>query len=143
MQSRISWFEIPVSDFERAQRTTIFSAAAILISCLGIYGLMSFIIQSRQKEITIRKVLGASEKSIMILLLVRVLKIVIIAFLVTPPLCIYSVSAWLNGFAYRTSLSPEVFLIALLGFVLVVVIVISGNLIRTTKTSVVENLKSE
>ena len=126
-----------------AKSTMTFSAAAILISCLGIYGLMSFLIQSRQKEITIRKVLGASEKSIIALLLTRVLKIVIIAFVVTIPFCMYGVNAWLNAFAYRSSLGPEVFLMALLGFIVIVLMVISGNLVKSARISVVENLRRE
>lgn len=126
-----------------AKSTMIFSATAILISCLGIYGLMSFIVQSRQKEITIRKVLGASEKSIMSLLLIQILKIVFIAFVATIPFCMYGVNAWLNGFAYRSALGPEVFLTALLGFIVIVLIVISGNLLKSARISVVENLRRE
>lgn len=126
-----------------AKSTAIFSVVAILISCLGIYGLMSFIVESKQKEITIRKVLGANEPSIMALLLTKVLRIVIVSFVATLPFCIYFSNAWLNGFAYRTTLGPGVFLMALLGFTLIVIVVVSSNIIKSSRLSIVENLRRD
>jgi putative ABC transport system permease protein len=119
----------------------IFSGAAILIACLGIYGLISFMIQDRQKEISIRKVLGASGGSIMALLSWRILRIVLIAFFLTGPPCYFLVNNWLGGFAYRITLGTGIFVVALGAFVAITLLVISSNLIKGASVSVVETLR--
>lgn len=119
----------------------IFSGAAILIACLGIYGLISFMIQDRQKEISIRKVLGASGGSVMVLLSWRILRIVLIAFILTIPPCYFLVNNWLSGFAYRVTLGAGIFIAALATFIVITLLVISGNLVKGARVSIVETLR--
>ncbi len=126
-----------------ARSIDIFSAAAILISCLGIYGLLSIILQRKVKEIAIRKIMGASGTSIMAFLSAGIFRVILVAFIVTLPFCFYAVNEWLNGFAYRAEISLDVFVISLVSFSAITLIVISGNLLKGARTSIVENLRGE
>lgn len=90
----------------------IFACLAIFIACLGLFGLAAFTAEQRTKEVGIRKVLGASVGSIIILLSKEFMKLVLIAFAITVPLAWLAMSAWLQDFAYRTSLGIGVFAIA-------------------------------
>ena len=89
-----------------------FAGLAILISCLGVFGLISFTAEQSTKEIGVRKVLGASAAGIVIRLSVQFARWVIIAGLIAWPVAWYVMSRWLQGFAYRVSLGPVEFLTA-------------------------------
>jgi putative ABC transport system permease protein len=89
---------------------TAFSILAIVIACLGLLGLTAFMTEQRKKEIGVRKVLGASVSSVVILLSKDFSKLVIIAFVVVVPLAWYAVNQWLNDFAYKVTVSPLVYL---------------------------------
>ncbi len=89
------------------QLTTLirsFAMIAILICCLGLYGMVSFMVTQRTKEIGVRKVLGAGMESIILLFGKEFLILVIIAFLIAAPIAWYTMTSWLNGFAYRINL---------------------------------------
>ncbi len=88
-----------------------FAGLAILISCLGLFGLATFTAQKRQKEIGIRKVVGASVNSIVFMLSKDFLKLVLLAVVIAFPLAWWLMSEWLQGFAYRIKIGLEVFLI--------------------------------
>jgi putative ABC transport system permease protein len=90
----------------------IFTGFAILIACLGLFGLASFTAASRTKEIGVRKVLGASVGGIVALLSKDFLKLVALAFLVAVPLAYLLMQRWLSDFAYHVDLSPGVFVLA-------------------------------
>jgi len=90
----------------------IFAGIAILVACLGLFGLAAFTTERRTKEIGIRKVLGASASSIVTLLSKDFLKLVLIAFVLAAPLAYLAMSRWLEDFAYRIELGPGIFLIA-------------------------------
>ena len=83
----------------------IFSTLAILIACLGLFGLATFIAEQRTKEIGIRKVLGASVQGIVRLLSKDFLKLVAIAFVIAAPLSVWIMNRWLSDFAYRIQLA--------------------------------------
>ena len=83
----------------------IFAALAIIIACLGLFGLANYLGEQRGKEISIRKVLGASVPQVVILLLKDFTLLIGIAFIIAAPLGWYVMSAWLDGFAYRTSIN--------------------------------------
>lgn len=89
---------------------TAFSILAILIACLGLLGLTAFMTEQRKKEIGVRKVLGASVSSVVMLLSKDFSKLVIIAFVAAVPLAWYAVNQWLNDFAYKVKVSPFVYL---------------------------------
>ena len=88
----------------------IFAFLAVFISCLGLFGLASFTAEQKTKEIGIRKTLGASIPDIVLLLSGDFSKAVLAANLISWPLAWYAMNGWLRGFAYRTSISPWIFL---------------------------------
>lgn len=116
---------------------------AILLSLLGLFGLVSFIAEQKQKEIGIRKVNGALSREILLMMNRNFLIWVLIAFLTACPIAWYAVRAWLQGFAYRTGTSPLVFLIAGLLIVLLVIITVSLQSWRASVRNPAESLRYE
>jgi ABC-type antimicrobial peptide transport system permease subunit len=133
--------------FESQERTAmltlIFSGLAIMISCLGLFGLSAFAGEQRSKEIGVRKVLGASVARIVWLLSTDFVKLVVIAFLLATPLAWFAMDQWLAGFDYRVSITPSVFLIT--GFIAVVIAfaTISYQAIKAASLNPVKTLKDE
>jgi len=120
-----------------------FSALAIMISCLGLFGLVAFTAQKRQKEIGIRKVVGASVNSITFMLTKDFMQLVIVAVLIASPLAYYLMSQWLNGFAYRINIGPVVFLVAILSVILITILTVSFQAIKAALANPVKSLRSE
>jgi putative ABC transport system permease protein len=120
-----------------------FSVLAVLIGCLGLWGLASFTTIHRLKEISIRKVLGASINSILFLLTKQFLKPLLISSLVAFPLVWFGISTWLDQFPYRISLSVDLFLIPLLILVAIALLTISVQTMRSATTNPVNSLKNE
>ncbi|MBO9633252.1 MAG: ABC transporter permease [Chitinophagaceae bacterium] len=122
---------------------TLFACLAIFIACLGLFGLSTFSIQQRIKEIGIRKVLGASVPGIVMLVSRDFLRLVCIALVIAVPLCIWIVQYWLDDFAYRVSIGPGVFIITGLIVVAIAFITISWQAIRASFVNPVKCLRSE
>ncbi len=122
---------------------TLFTALAIAISCLGLYGLSAFISQQRTKEIGIRKVLGASITNLVRLLNWSFLKPVLIASLIAIPLSYFAVDAWLQDFHYRIEISMLYFVISCLLAVLIGLITVSGHSVITALRNPVDSLRNE
>jgi len=120
-----------------------FSVLAIIISCLGLFGLVAFTAQKRQKEIGIRKVVGASVKGIAVMLTKDFLKLVIIAVVIALPLSWYFMNQWLHGFAYRINIGPAVFLIAITSVILITILTVSFQAIKAALANPVKSLRSE
>jgi predicted permease len=120
-----------------------FSILAILISCLGLFGLVAFTAQKRQKEIGIRKVIGSSVQGIAMMLTKDFLKLVAIAVLIAFPLAWYLMNQWLNSFAYRISIGPAVFLIASAAVVVITILTVSFQAIKAALANPVKSLRSE
>ena len=120
-----------------------FSMLAILISCLGLFGLVAFTAQKRQKEIGIRKVIGASVNSITFMLTKDFLGLVFIAVLIAFPLSWYLMDRWLSSFAYRINISPLVFLIAIASVILITILTVSFQAIKAALANPVKSLRSE
>ena len=97
---------------KQGQIAFLFSILAILIACLGLFGLATFSVSQRIKEIGIRKVLGASVAGIVVLLSKDFLKLVLIALCIATPIAWYAMSKWLEDFAYRIELTGGVFIVA-------------------------------
>jgi putative ABC transport system permease protein len=119
-----------------------FAGIAILISCLGLFGLAAFTAQKRQKEISIRKVVGASVNNLVFLLSKEFLKLVIIAALVAFPLAWWATYQWLNTFAYHTSVSPAIYAITLFLMLGIALIVVGYQALKAALTNPVKSLRS-
>ncbi|QJD97125.1 FtsX-like permease family protein [Mucilaginibacter robiniae] len=120
-----------------------FTIMAILISCLGLFGLAAFSAEQRNKEIGIRKVLGASIAGIVQLLSVDFLKLVLVALLIAIPVAWWCMSQWLQSFAYRTSISWWMF--ALSGLIAMVIALgtIGFQAVKAAVLNPVKSLRSE
>jgi putative ABC transport system permease protein len=122
---------------------SIATILSIIIGSLGLYGLASLTMQSRVREISIRKVLGASEKSILILLSKDFVYLNLISLLVSIPMTLYLMKSWLSTFEYHVSISWNVFAMAG-GIALVVAsITISHQALKAAWTQPAETLKHE
>jgi putative ABC transport system permease protein len=122
---------------------SVFSILAILISCLGLFGLTSFVAEQRTKEISIRKVLGASVFNVWDLLSRDFTKLIIISFIVSVPLSYYSMAHWLKNYTYRTGLSWWIFAMACLGSLLLTMLVVSVQAIKAAIANPANNLRTE
>jgi hypothetical protein len=119
-----------------------FSSLAILISCLGLFGLAAFTAQRRQKEIGIRKVVGAPIGRIAVMLSTEFLRLVLIAILIAFPLSWWAMSHWLQGFAYRIDIGAGVFLLAAVSVMLITLLTIGFQAIRAARANPVKTLRS-
>jgi putative ABC transport system permease protein len=120
-----------------------FTLVAIVISCLGLFGLAAFSAEQRSKEIGIRKVLGASVTGIVQLLSTDFLKLVIIAFVIATPLAWWGMSKWLQDFEYRVTISWWMFALAGILAVVVALFTVSFQAIKAALMNPVKSLKAE
>lgn len=120
-----------------------FSALAIVISCMGLLGLVIFSAEQRTKEIGIRKVLGANVSSIFGLLSKDLVILVLIAFLIATPLSWWASNSWLQSFEFRVSVGWVTFALAGLATVLITLITIGGQVLRSALSNPVTCLRSE
>jgi putative ABC transport system permease protein len=121
----------------------ISTGIAILISCLGLFGLSSFAVIQRTKEIGIRKVLGATVNSILYLLSKNFLRLVVIAFVVSAPAAYYITDLWLQKFAYKFDLTVWIFLASGASSVIVALITISFRTVKAAKADPGKSLRYE
>jgi putative ABC transport system permease protein len=126
-----------------ASIVSYFTLIAILICCLGLFGLATFSAEQRIKEIGVRKVLGASVTGIVGLLSKDFLKLVAIAIVIASPLAWYVMHKWLQDFAYRVNINWWVFLVAGIIAVLIAFITISFQAIRAANANPVKSLRTE
>ena len=120
-----------------------FAGLAILLSCLGLFGLATFTAEQRTKEIGVRKVLGASVGSVVALLSKDFLKLVILAILLASPIAYYFMERWLADFVYRVDIQWWVFVAAALAAVSVAFLTVSFQSLRAAMVNPVESLRSE
>jgi len=120
-----------------------FGVLAILISCLGLFGLATFTAERRTKEIGVRKVLGASVASIVALLSKDFLKLVFVALVIAAPLAWYALHRWLQNFAYKIELQWWMFLLAGGLAVLIALLTVSFQSIKAALTDPIKSLRSE
>lgn len=138
-------------DFEQKFRSqqfigslaTIFGCLAIFISCLGLFGLASFVAEQRKKEIGVRKVLGASVHGITRLLSKDFLKLVFISCLIAFPIAGWIMHNWLQSYEYRTNLSWWIFAAAGVGALSITLLTVSFQAIKAAIANPIESLRSE
>ena len=122
---------------------SLFALLTIVISCLGLFGLSSYMAENRIKEIGVRKVLGASVSSIASLLSKDFLKLVVVAFIIASPLAYWGMHQWLSGFPYRTAIHWWVFAGAGLAAVLIALLTVSYQAIKAGMSNPVKALRTE
>lgn len=126
-----------------ASIVTYFTIIAILISCLGLFGLAAFSAEQRTKEIGIRKVLGASVPNLVVLISGDFIKLVLIAIVIASPVAWWIMNRWLQDFAYRTNIGLTVFLISGAIACLIAFVTVSTQAIRAAVTNPVKSLRTE
>lgn len=138
-------------DYERLYRNeqrlsrifAVFTSIALVIACLGLFGLAAYAVQQRTKEIGIRKVLGASVAGIVGLLSQQFLRLVALAGIIACPVAYYAVQQWLEGFAYRVQIGPFVFLGVAMVALLIALLTVTFQAIKAALTNPVEALRYE
>lgn len=126
-----------------AQVFSVFAVLALLIACLGLFGLASYVAVQRTKEIGIRKVMGASVYGIVFLLTREFARLVLIAFVLATPLAYLVMSRWLEDFAYRIEIGPDLFLLAGSLAVLIALLTVSYQAVRAAMADPVKSLRYE
>lgn len=131
------------SEQQTEQLFNFFAGIAIVISCLGLLGLVSFAAEQRTKEIGVRKVLGATIVSIITLLSKDFLKLICIAIVIAIPVAWYFMEKWLNNFAFKVDIDWKLFLAAGLLTIITAIVTISFQSIKAALMNPVKSLKSE
>jgi putative ABC transport system permease protein len=131
------------ADRHFGQLFTLFSLLAIGIACLGLFGLSTFMAQQRVKEIGIRKVLGSSVGGIVLLLSKDFMKLIFLAIVVAVPICWWAMNKWLEGFAYRITIGPIIFIIAGAIAMGIAILTISWQSFKAALANPVQSLRNE
>ena len=131
------------SELQLGTVMNLFSGIAILLACLGLFGLSTFVVQQRIKEIGIRKILGASLVHIVGLLSGKFTILVIVAIAIASPLAYLLMTHWLQGFAYRVEINMWTFAIAALSALAIAFLTVSVQSIKAALTNPAQTLKSE
>jgi ABC-type antimicrobial peptide transport system permease subunit len=133
--------------FSQEQRigklSTFFAILAIFISCLGLFGLASFVAEQRTKEIGVRKVIGASVFNIWNLLSKEFIGLVIISLLIASPVAYYCMNNWVQKYTYHTKVSWWIFLAAGVGALIITLLTVSFQAIKAALANPVESLRTE
>lgn len=143
-----NFFDQTLADQYLAEQTTqkiftVFSSLAIFIACIGLLGLVAYTTQQRTREISIRKVLGATASNIVNMLSKDFLKLVLIASLIGLPIAWLGMHKWLQDFAYRVNISWWVFVLAAFFAVVIALFTISFQSLKAAFSNPVKNLRSE
>jgi putative ABC transport system permease protein len=121
----------------------IFAAIAIFISCLGLYGLVSFMAAQKTKEVGIRKVLGADVRSIVVMFSKEFTLLISIAFIIAVPVAWYFMNGWLQNFVYRIHIGAGVFVLAILTSLVIAWITVGYRAVKAALANPVQSLRTE
>ena len=121
----------------------LFAGLAVLVACLGLFGLSLFTTAQRTKEIGVRKVLGASVSSVLLLLSKDFLKLILLANLIAWPLAYWGIRQWLQNYAFRIDISPWLFVLPTLLVLLIALLTVSGQTWRAARQNPVKALRTE
>lgn len=137
-------YNVKFSQEERVGKLSgIFTMLAVIISCLGLFGLASFVAEQRTKEIGIRKIVGASVVNLWGLLSKDFVVLVLISCLIAMPLAYYYLHGWLQQYSYRVGISWWVFAAALVGAIAITLLTVSFQAIKAATTNPVKSLRTE
>jgi putative ABC transport system permease protein len=142
------FFDEKIASLYKEEKNTsnliqLFAIIAILIGSLGLFGLISYIISQKNKEISIRKVNGAKVSEILMLLNKDFMIYFAIAFIIACPIAYYTMDSWLENFAYRTELSWWLFAVAGCIAMVIALLTVSGQTFRAARRNPVESLRYE
>ncbi len=132
-----------VADSRVGQVITTFTILALIVACLGLFGLVTFAAEQRKKEMSIRKVLGAGVQDIVALLARDFVVLILVSLVIAFPLAWFGMHKWLQSFAYRTSFGPSTFALATLAIFAAIAITISYQAFRSAVSRPVDSLKAE
>ena len=121
----------------------VFSLLAIFVACLGLFGLAAFMVQSRTKEIGVRKVLGASTSHLVMLLSREFILLILLANLIAWPIAYYLMRDWLSGFAYQTGLNVLPFIVSAIMALIIAFGTVSMQAIRAARSNPIDALRDE
>jgi predicted permease len=121
----------------------VFAVLAVVISCLGLYGLSAYLAERRTRELGIRKVLGASGFQLVYLLSATFTRPILIATAIAVPLAWYGMNQWLTGFAYHITIDWTIFVVAFLSALVIAWLTVSFESIKAARTNPVNSLRSE
>jgi putative ABC transport system permease protein len=130
-----------VADVKRGQVFTIFSGLTVIIACLGLLGLAAYTTQQRDKEIGIRKVIGATVPGIMMLIYKDFFILIGIAVLLAFPAAYYFMNSWLDSFAYQTEIKVVTFLASAILTVIITIVAVGFHTIRAATANPVSSLR--
>jgi ABC-type antimicrobial peptide transport system permease subunit len=146
-------FDFQIADQEYAKKfsnekrignlAAVFATLAIFISCLGLFGLASFVAEQRTKEIGIRKVLGASVLNLWKMLSKDFVVLIIISCAIAIPVAFYFMNNWLMQYSYRSSISWHILALAGLGAILITLLTVSFQAVKAAIANPVKSLRSE
>jgi putative ABC transport system permease protein len=131
------------ADQRFGQVFTLFTSLAILVACLGLFGLASFTTVQRTKEIGIRKVLGASVPQILKLLYREFALLLVIAFVIAAPIAWYMISNWLQGYAFRIDIHWSYFVLPFVAILVIALLTVSFQSIKAAVANPVKSLRTE
>jgi putative ABC transport system permease protein len=120
-----------------------FSILAIVVACLGLYGLSSFTAIQRTKEIGIRKVHGANVNNILLLLYRYFTVLITISAVIAIPVTFFGIKKWLENYAHKTSISPELFIIPIIALLLIALLTVSFETIKAANRNPAATLRTE
>jgi putative ABC transport system permease protein len=138
-----SFAQLYEADRKLGEGVLTFTVVALFIACLGLFGLAAYTAERRTKEVGIRKALGASVGSLVGLLSKDFLRLVVVSLVVATPLAYYAMSRWLEAFAYRIALGPGLFVTAGVLAVVIALLAVSGQALRSASTDPVKALRYE
>jgi ABC-type antimicrobial peptide transport system permease subunit len=120
-----------------------FTTLAIFIGCLGLFGLATFMANQKTKEIGVRKVMGASVESIVLLFSKEYVKLIVIGFLLAAPCAWYVMNQWLNDFAYKIDIGPSIFATGLVITLLIALVTVGYRSLKAATVNPINSLRSE
>jgi putative ABC transport system permease protein len=138
-----SFEQMHIADKKMGEIFSLFSILAILVACLGLFGLASYTAEQKTKEIGMRKILGASVPSIYLLLSKEFLKWVALANIIAWPVAYYAMHKWLQNFAFRAVIGWEIFLVSAGAALVISVITVSYQSIKAAVANPVDSLRYE
>lgn len=137
-------YAMTYADVDRTGKIfTTFAVLAIIVACLGLFALSAFMVEQRSKEISIRMVLGASMNNVFLLLTQNFVMLVVISFVIAAPIAWYLMNKWLQDFAYKTSITWDIFVVSGVCALIVALATVSYQAIRAALVNPITNLRSE